>query len=149
MQKREFVFLAGVIVVLCTGAVIAQSDPIATRKAMMKQNNDNAIAMVKMMRGLAPFDPARIDAAFAQWTDTAEKFPGLFPDNSKMGGKTRASSKVWLNKKDFDAKAAAFGKAVADNRDKAKTSANALRAAIPAIGEACDDCHKDYRVSQQ
>ena len=146
---RAVVFLAGTIVALCTGAVIAQSDPIAARMEMMKQNNDNAIAMVKMMRGLSPFDRAQIDAAFAQWADTAEKFPGLFPENSKMGGKTRASTKIWVNKKDFDAKAAALGKAVADNRDKAKTSADALRAAIPAIADACDNCHQDYRVSRQ
>jgi cytochrome c556 len=54
-----------------------------------------------------------------------------------------------VNKKDFDAKAVAFGKAVADSRDKAKTSVDGLRAAIPAIGEACDNCHKNYRVSKQ
>ena len=103
-MKRAVVFLAGVIVALGTGAVIAQSDPIATRKALMKENNDNARALVKMMRGQVPFDPAQIDAAFAQWADTAQKFPGLFPENSKTGGKTRASPKIWVNKKDFDAK---------------------------------------------
>ena len=148
MKRPAVVFLAGVVAAICTGEVIAQSGPIAARKAMMKQNNDNAIAMVKVMRGLSPFDPAQIDAAFAQWADTAEKILGLFPDNSKTGDKTRASSKIWLNRKEFDAKAAAFGKALADNRDKAKTSVAGLRAVIPAVAEACDNCHKDYRVSE-
>jgi cytochrome c556 len=149
MKTGAIVFLAAATVAVCTGAVIAQSDPIATRKAMMEQNNDHAIALVKIMRGMAPFDPAQIDAAFAQWADTAERFPGLFPDSSKTGGKTRASSKIWVNKKDFDAKAAAFGKVVADNREKAKTSVAGLRAAVPAVADACDNCHKDYRVSRQ
>ena len=102
-----------------------------------------------MMRGQAPFDAAAVDAAFKQWADTAQKLPGLFPDNSKTGGDNRASPKIWLNKKDFDAKAAAFAKAVAENHDKAKSSLDGLRAAIPVVGKACDNCHKDYRLSKQ
>jgi cytochrome c556 len=98
--------------------------------------------------GQAPFDAAAVDAAFAQWADTAQKLPSLFPDNSKTGGDNRASPKIWLNKKDFDAKAAAFAKAVAENRDRGKGSLEGLRAAIPAVGKACDDCHKDYRLGK-
>jgi cytochrome c556 len=115
----------------------------------MKENNNNAIAIVRMMRGLAPFDAAKIDAAFAQWADTAQKFPGLFPETSKTGQKTRASSKIWLTKSDFDAKAAALGKAVAENRSRAKASLDGLRSAIPAIANACDACHKDYRTGRE
>ena len=74
---------------------------------------------------------------------------GLFPDNSKTGGDTRATPKIWLNKNDFDAKAAAFGKAVAENRDQAKASLDGLKAAIPIVGKACDACHEDYRVPKQ
>jgi len=141
--------LAAAFFVLGVGAVIAQSDPIATRKGLMKENQDNAEIVVRMMRGQAPFDAAKVDAAFAQWTDTAQKLPSLFPDNSKSGQKTRAAPKIWTSKADFDGKAAAFGKVVADNRDKAKGSVDALRAAIPAIGNACDACHKDYRLAKQ
>ena len=141
--------LAAVVVVLGSDAVIAQSDPIATRMALMKANDDNARVVVQIMRGQAPFDAAKVDTAFAQWADTAQKLPGLFPDNSKTGQKTRASSKIWVTKVDFDAKAAEFGKAVAENRDKAKTSLDGLRAAIPVVGNACDSCHKDYRLSKQ
>ena len=155
-QKRENVdetnagaALAAVVVVLGPGAVIAQSDPIATRMALMKGNDDNARVVVQMMRGQAPFDAAKVDAAFAQWADTAQKLPGLFPDNSKTGQETRASSKIWVTKADFDAKAAEFGKAVAENRDKAKMSLDELRAAIPVVGNACDNCHKEYRLSKQ
>jgi cytochrome c556 len=135
--------------VVGAGAVIAQSDPIATRMGLMKQNEENAIAVVRMMRGQAPFDAAKVDAAFAQWTETAQKLPSLFPDNSKSGQKTRAAPKIWTSKTDFDEKAAAFGKVVADNRDKAKGSLDGLRAAIPAVGNACDACHKDYRLAKQ
>ncbi len=141
--------LAAAFVVLGAGAVIAQSDPIATRKGLMKENEENAVAVVRMMRGQVPFDVAKVDAAFAQWADTAQKLPSLFPDNSKSGQKTRAAPKIWTSKADFDSKAAAFGKVVADNRDKAKGSVEGLRAAIPSVGNACDACHKDYRLAKQ
>ena len=86
--------------------------------SLMKENDQNAIVVVRMMRGLAPFDAAKVDAAFAQWADTAQKFPGLFPDNSKTGQNTRAAPKIWMTRADFDAKAAALGKAVAENREQ-------------------------------
>jgi cytochrome c556 len=149
MQRTSAAVLTAIIVASATGAVIAQTDPIATRQLLMKENNNNAIAIVRMMRGLAPFDAAKIDAAFAQWADTAQKLPGLFPDTSKTGQKTRAASKIWATKADFDARAAAFGKAVAENRNKAKTSLDGLRAAIPAVANACDACHKDYRLGRE
>ncbi len=149
MQKTTTAALIPIMAVAAASAVLAQSDPIVTRQALMKENNNNAIAVVRMMRGLAPFDAAKVDAAFAQWADTAQKFPSLFPETSKTGHKTRASTKIWLTKADFDAKAAAFGKAVADNRAKAKSSLGGLRAAIPAIANACDACHKDYRVGRE
>ena len=146
MMKRAF---AAIFVVTAAVTALAQSDPIAARKALMKENDQNAVIVVRMMRGMAPFDAAKADAAFAQWADTAQKLPGLFPDSSKTGQKTRASSKIWVTKADFDAKAAAFGKVVADNREKAKASLDGLRAAIPAIGKTCDACHRDYRLSRQ
>jgi cytochrome c556 len=73
----------------------------------------------------------------------------LFPENSKTGGDNRASPKIWLNKKDFDEKAAAFGKAVAQTRAKATASLEGLRAAVSVVGKACDSCHEDYRLSRQ
>ena len=115
----------------------------------MKQNNDHAKAVVQMIRGQAPFDAAAVDAAFEQWADTAQRLPGLFRDNSKTGGDNRASPKIWTNKSDFDAKAAAFAKAMVENHDNAKSSLDGLKAAIPVVGKTCDDCHKEYRLSKQ
>ncbi len=141
--------VAAAIVALGATAVVAQQDPIAARKALMKGNVQHAGAMVKMTKGETPFDAAKVQAGFAQWAETAEKLSALFPDNSKTGGETRATPKIWLAKSDFDAKAAAFGKAVADNRTKAAESLDGLKAAIPAVGKTCDNCHEDYRASRQ
>jgi cytochrome c556 len=141
--------LAALAVVIGVGALMAQQDPVKTREDLMKKNNDHAKAVVQMMRGQAPFDAAEVEAAFAQWADTAQKLPSLFPDNSKTGGDNRASPKIWLNKKDFEAKAAAFAKSVAETREKAKSSLDGLKAAIPVVGKTCDDCHKEYRLSKE
>ena len=149
MKRAAAAALAVAFLAAGVGAVIAQSDPIAARKAMMKENDENALALVRMMRGQMPFDPVKVDAAFAQWEDTAKKFPELFPGNSQIGQETRAASKIWITKADFDAKAAEFGKVVAENRVKAKASLAGLRAAIPSIGNACDNCHKEYRTSRR
>lgn len=140
--------LAAATVALGVTAVVAQNDPIAARKALMKGNNDNAANLVKMTRGEAPYDAAKVNAAFAQWAETAEKFPKLFPDNSKEGGRTRAAAKIWQTRSDFEAKVAAFAKAVADNRDKAK-NLDELKVALVAVGKTCDGCHEQYRKSPQ
>ena len=47
-------------------------------------------------------------------------------------------------KSDFDAKMAAFAKAVADHKDKAKTL-DELKAAMPFVSKTCGDCHEPYR----
>lgn len=148
MQARTL-FAAATLIAIGTGAVIAQSDPIAARKALMKGNDDGAGVLVAMMRGTAPYDASKVDPVFSQWAETAQKLPGLFPPDSKPGEKTRASPKIWENKADFDAKAAEFGKAVADNRDKAKQSLDGLKAAVGAVGQSCDNCHEDYRLSRR
>jgi cytochrome c556 len=143
--------LAGAVVAVAlvsSAVVVAQTDPLASRKALMKQNDSGAKVVVAMMRGQAPFDAARVDAVFSQWAETAQKLPALFPSGSDKGD-TRASPKIWQNKADFDTKAAEFGKAVAENHDKAKQSVEGLKAAVSAVGQACDNCHKDYRLSRR
>jgi len=145
---RRRIALAVFGVTLSVGAVLAQSDPVKEREDLMKANQKGADVVVAMMTGKAPYDGKAVDTAFAQWADTAQKLPGLFPEGSQTGGDNRASPKIWLSKKDFDAKAAEFGKAVADNRAKATASLEGLRAAIPVVGDGCDNCHKEYRLAR-
>jgi cytochrome c556 len=130
-------------------AVIAQQDPVTTRENLMKENDQHARTLVRMMRGQRPFDAAAIETAFAQWADTAKRLPGLFPENSQVGGDNRASPTIWLDKDDFDTRAVAFGKTVAENRDKAKATLDGLKAAVSAVGKQCDHCHEDYRLAKR
>jgi cytochrome c556 len=129
-------------------AVIAQQNPIEQRQALMKKNNQHAKETTQMVKGEQPFNAQAVAAAFAQWADTADKFAGLFPENSKTGGDTRAAPEIWLDKPDFNAQVAAFAKVVADNRAKAVASLDGLKAALPAVGKVCGDCHEKYRTSR-
>jgi cytochrome c556 len=140
--------LAVAVVVVSATIVIAQSDPVAQRKALMKSNGQNAGAVSKMVKGEEPFDAAKVNAAFTQWSETAQKLPSLFPDPPKPGEDTRALPKIWETKSDFEAKIAAFGKVVADNKDKVGTL-DEVKVAFGQVGQACGNCHEPYRRPQQ
>ena len=128
-------------------AAIAQSDPVAQRKALMKANGQNAGAVNRMVRGEDPFDVAKVNAAFVQWSETAQKLPALFPQPPQSGETTRALPKIWETRSDFDARIAAFTKAVSDHKDKV-TSLDQLKVAYPQISKTCGDCHEPYRRPQ-
>jgi cytochrome c556 len=140
--------LAMAVVAFAVTGVMAQSDPLSQRKALMKGNLEGAQNVNKMVRGENPFDVAKVNAAFIQWADTAQKLPTLFPEPPTPGQDTRAMPKVWENKADFEAKIAAFAKAVADNKGKASTLEE-LKVAFPAVNNACNNCHETYRRPQQ
>ena len=81
--------LTVVAMAIGVSAVVAQTDPIATRKGLMKKNNENARNVNRMIRGEAPFDATKVNAAFAQWGETAKQLPNLFPD-IRRPARTRA-----------------------------------------------------------
>ena len=76
MIRTVFVIAA---IALGVSIAIAQQDPIAARKALMKANGDQAKIGVAMMKGEAPFDIDKVHKIFAAWEDAAAKMPSLFP----------------------------------------------------------------------
>ncbi|HZO47723.1 MAG TPA: cytochrome c [Xanthobacteraceae bacterium] len=136
------------VVGMGVGAVVAQTDPISARKDLMKQSNKFAKSVNAMAKGEEPFTSETVAAAYATWDKTANEYGKLFPDNSKEGGNTRAKAVIWEKRKDFDAKVAAFAKAVAEGKPKA-SSLDGVKAAMPAINDACNNCHEIYRAPQK
>jgi len=141
--------VAVVAVVAALGAtvVLAQQDPIAARKALMKANGQGAGALAKMLKGEAPFDPAVAKKAFASFEDAAAKMPNLFPDNSKIGGETAASPKIWENMADVKARFVKLGN---DSKaaDASVKDLDSLKAAFSQLGKNCNDCHELYRLKK-
>jgi cytochrome c556 len=132
-------------VAMGTTMVLAQNtQTIVERQNIMKKVSDDAKVLGAMAKGEAPFDAARASAILAGWEAGGKKYITLFPDDSKVGEKTRAKAEIWQNKADFEAKYADFLKAV--TAVKATTgSADAFKAAYPDIGKSCDGCHEKYR----
>jgi cytochrome c556 len=125
-------------------AVMAQSDPIAQRRAVMKSNGQNSGNLNRMVMGQDPFDAAKVNAAFAAWADNASKLPALWPSPPPEDAESRALPKIWENKADFESRIAGFAKSVADYKDKAKTL-DELKVAYPEVTKNCNGCHNTYR----
>ena len=127
---------------------IAQQDPIAARRALMKGNGDQAKAGAAMIKGEAPFDLDKAKQIFTAFEDAAAKAPSLFPPNSKTGGDTAADPKIWENMDDFKARFAKFGTDAKDAVAKV-TDLDSFKAAFGSIGKNdCGGCHEKYRIKK-
>jgi len=127
---------------------VADQDPIAARRALMKANGDEAKIGVAMIKGETPFDLAKAQKVFDAFENAAQKMPGLFPESSKTGGETAARAEIWQNMDDFKAR---FDKLGADAKE-AKVSVKDLdsfKASFNTIGKNdCGGCHEKYRVKK-
>jgi cytochrome c556 len=124
-------------------AVVAQGDPIAARKAVMKANGDQSKIATDMLEGKQPFNLDAAKKIFATFAE-AEKVRTLFPDSSKTGGDTAALPAIWENKADFEAKLTKF---VADAKaaGAATTNADTFKVQITEVRKNCGGCHQTYR----
>src|SRR5215470_20414763 len=104
--SKDMIRTVFAVAVLALGAtaLMAQSDPIAARKALMKANGDQNKVATEMLEGKRPFDLTEAKKVFVVFVEAGEKAPALFPDNSKTGGDTAALPAIWENKADFQAK---------------------------------------------
>jgi cytochrome c556 len=133
---------------LGVGALVAQQDQVKVTQAMMKGNGKNAGALAAMVKGEKPYDQAAVEAAMAQFEETVQKFPTLFPDSikgMKPEGDYSATSKVWEDRTGFNEQIASFSKAVADAKGKIK-DLDSLKATLPTISKQCGSCHETYRI---
>jgi cytochrome c556 len=146
-MKFASAIAAVAVVALGATVVLAQQDPIAARKALMKANGQAAGALAKMVKGEAPFDPTVAKKAFATFEDAAAKMPALFPDNSKTGGETTAAPKIWEDMADFKARFVKLGKD-AKAADASVKDLDSLKAAFSELGKNCNGCHELYRIKK-
>jgi cytochrome c556 len=137
---------AAAFTLLGVTAVIAQSDPIATRKALMKENGNQARIAREMIEGKQPFNLAVAKKVFTTFGDTAEKGKFLWPDNSKNGD-TASLPVVWENKVDFEGKLAKFS-ADAKTAEGKVTDLDSFKAQMGEVGKNCGECHNTYRKKQ-
>ena len=144
--------LAVAAIALGISVAVAQQDPIAARKTLMKGNLDQAKIGTAMMKGEAPFDLEKAHKIFATFQETAVKAPALFPENSideaTADDPYTASPKIWQSLDDFKARFAKFG-ADAKDAEASVKDLDSFKAAFGSIGKNdCGGCHEQYRVKK-
>jgi cytochrome c556 len=141
MMKR--IVLAAAVVAFGVTAVLAQSDPIAARKQLMKDNGAQSKVARDMIEGKEPFDLAKAHKVLATFAAANDKGKGLWPDNSKTGD-TASLPAIWENKADFDAKLAKLSSDSKAADDKVK-DLDSFKAVMGDVGKNCGGCHNTYR----
>ena len=136
----------GVLAVGVT-ATMAQSDPIAARKDMMKQVGRANADVAKISKGDAPFKLETVQAALKTIQDASRAMPNLFPDNTKTGGDTAALPKVWETKADFNTRWEKMGKDAAAASAKIVDEAS-FKTAYNEVTGNCGGCHEGYRMKK-
>lgn len=147
---RKSVFAAcvtGAIFAIGASAVVAQTDPIAARKAAMKSTGAATGAGAKFAKGETPFNLDEAKKIFQVYIDTAKVMPGLFPENSKSGGETTASPKVWEDGAVFKAGFAKWEKESTEALASVKDLAS-FQAAFGTVTKNCGSCHETFRVKK-
>ena len=134
-----------IAMVFGAGAVWADTDVIAQRRHLMKNDGIAAKQLFGMAKGKIPFDLAAAQADLKTLAIGASKTPTLFPDDSKTGGGTAALPAIWENKADFDARFTQFAKDVAATQAATVDEAS-FKAAAPALFKNCGGCHELYKA---
>ena len=140
------ILISGVLAIGIT-SVMAQSDPIAARKDMMKQVGRANADVAKISKGDAPFKLETVQAALKTIQDASRAMPNLFPDNSKTGGDTAALPKVWETKADFNTRWEKMGKDAATAAAKIVDEAS-FKTAYSEVTGNCGGCHEGYRMKK-
>ncbi|MGE0563845.1 MAG: cytochrome c [Pseudolabrys sp.] len=146
-MKLSLIAAAAAVAALTATSVVAQQDPIAARKALMKEVGGATRTASQMVKGEAPFDLAKAKASLAVYQSAAAKMPDLFPATSKSGGETTAAPAIWDNMADFKAKFAKFA-ADAKAADAATKDLDSFKAAFGNVAKNCGGCHETYRVKK-
>ena len=119
---------------------------VGYRQGVMTAVGWNFGPMAGMVKGEIPFD-AKAFALRAERVAFLSTLPleGFIPD-SRIG-KTEAKAEIWDNMDDFKSKMETFQTEATKLSDLAKT-ATALDAVKPQfgkVGQACKDCHDEYK----
>jgi cytochrome c556 len=146
-MKLTTIFAAAAVAVLGATATIAQQDPIAARRAIMKDNGAQAKIGAEMVKGERPFDLAAAKKILATYEDAAGKMPNLYPADSKTGGETTAAPKIWEDMAGFKAGFAKFG-SEAKAAQAAVKDLDSFKAQFGAVMKNCGGCHETYRIKK-
>jgi cytochrome c556 len=141
------IVLSALVGVLGVSVALAEPDPIAERKKLMKENGAATRLGTQMARGERPFDLAKAKEIFATYETVGQTFPNLFPDDSRTGGDTAAAPKIWEDMAGFKERAA---KLASDARQATRSVQDlaSFNVALQDVTKNCNACHQTYRINK-
>ncbi len=136
---------AGTLALGLSSAAMAQTGPIEARQACMKANGKMMGVMVPVIKGEKPYDKAAFDSAIAATEAACAGWADWWGEDTKPGGavETWSKAEVWTDKAGFDAAGGEYVKAL--QAVKASADEASFKAAFPALGKSCQDCHEKFR----
>ena len=145
------------VTVLTMSAAVAQNaaQNVAQNLTVIKERQDHLEAMgkavkepVKMFKGDAEFDLAKVQAALKVIQAKAALLPALFPEDSKVGEDTEALAAIWDNKADVQSRFKKLGED-AKKAEAAITDEGSFQTEFKEVMGNCGGCHKKYRKEKE
>jgi cytochrome c556 len=123
----------------------AADDAIKGRQACMKAHGASMGVMVPMIKGEKPYDNAAIQAAFANEEGACADWAKWWGPDTQKGEtvETYAKPEIWTDAKGFEDAGKAWYAAY--TAVKGSTDEAGFKAAFPALGKSCQDCHEKFR----
>lgn len=141
--------LLGTVAACLMVSTSAFADPIADRRAAMKNVGMAMGTLVKMLKGQMDYDPNAALLSFAVMNNAAIGITSLFPAGTETGGETTAHAKIWSDMAGFTAAMAKFQTDTAAAIAAKPADAGAFKAEFGKVASNCKSCHESYRVAKQ
>ena len=136
-----------------TGNVAAPTDVAAfmhDRHERYEDLGDSMKGISRELKGDSPSVPT-IQRHAAEIAQFAPQVPSLFPPGTgpETGRRTRAKAEIWSDGQTFRQRADQFAAAATRFNQAAQTGdIAAIRAALPALGDSCKNCHDRFRAPE-
>lgn len=143
-NRKTLIAAALVLGTAATAALAAAKDPdVLARKEAMGLIGSDVKKLTAMAKGDTAFDAAQAQAWFTEIAAKAGDVPTLFEPQSNTDPESDAKDAIWENWDDFVSKANALK--MAAETGATVDSAEALGAAMGALGGTCQSCHSTYK----
>jgi cytochrome c556 len=121
---------------------------VKQRLMAMKSMFEDMKALAAMVRGMAPYDPAKTSSIAAALRDHARKIPEQFPKGS-IHGPSEALPDIWKHWRTFKSHADEMANAADELTRTVGDGQDAMQAQSFKIGGACQTCHKSFRAKKK
>jgi cytochrome c556 len=127
----------------------AADDAIKGRQACMKSHGAMMGVAVPILKGEKPFDKAALDAAFAADGKACADWAKWWGPDTQKGetAETWAKPEIWTDAAGFEKAGGDFYNAYV-TLTKATDDAS-FKAAFPAVGGGCKNCHEKFRKPKE